>query len=315
MKSINLHSHSPILRPCLANYLGELHLGLATKTESRLLPRNPQSDYVSIRYVSSILVTFTTCITLPHHAKPFAPPPTASQHGAMMTASALHPKQSVRKSQLRPKASTRPQSLPRWVSAALNFQTLSPIPSQPQPSNQIQLNSPTTITPDLCSPSRRRPARHESAFLTDHATKGDAIHHAIGAFVHPDSSEMVLLVCNYLSECSSLQNHIFAKARRICAQFTSRLESLGKVEKPGNKSGRLIYFRDKCTYLHLAAVYSHLASAVDIPNIFAARSPNDKAFKDLMTQVFVHSMGDLWLFEFDPSKQGLSANLEKENKE
>ena len=96
MKSINLHSHSPILRPCLANYLGELHLGLATKTESRLMPRNPQSDYVSIRYVSSILVTFTTCITLPHHAKPFAPPPTASQHRAMMTASAVHPKQSVR---------------------------------------------------------------------------------------------------------------------------------------------------------------------------------------------------------------------------
>ena len=85
--------------------------------------------------------------------------------------------------------------------------------------------------------------------------------------------------------------------------------------KPGNKSGRLIYFRDKCTDVHLAAVYSHLASAVDIPNILAARSPNDKAFKDLMTQVFVHSMEDLWLFEFHPSKRGLSAKLEKENKE
>lgn len=34
-----------------------------------------------------------------------------------------------------------------------------------------------------------------------------------------------------------------------------------------------------------------------------------------MTQVFVHSMEDLWLFEFHPSKQGLSARLEKENKE
>lgn len=44
--------------------LSRQDLGLATKTESRLMPRNPQSDCVSIRYVSSILVTFTTCIAL-----------------------------------------------------------------------------------------------------------------------------------------------------------------------------------------------------------------------------------------------------------
>ena len=34
-----------------------------------------------------------------------------------------------------------------------------------------------------------------------------------------------------------------------------------------------------------------------------------------MTQVFIHSMEDLWLFEFHPSKRNHSGKPDKENKE
>ena len=131
-------------------------------------------------------------------------------------------------------------------------------------------------------------------FLIDYATKGDAIHHNISAHVHSDSSEMVLLMRKYLSDRSSFQNQFFAKARTLCAQLTSRFEFQGIDRKgkgrEGSRGKRLEYVGEQCTDEHLATLYSHLASAVDIPKILAARSPNDKAFKDWTTQVFVHSM-------------------------
>ena len=34
-----------------------------------------------------------------------------------------------------------------------------------------------------------------------------------------------------------------------------------------------------------------------------------------MTQVFIHSMEDVWYFELQPCRQHISARLEKENKE
>ncbi len=82
-----------------------------------------------------------------------------------------------------------------------------------------------------------------------------------------------------------------------------------------NRARRIAYFSASCTKAHLSTVYSHIASAVDIPRILAARTPNEKAFRDLMAQVFIHSMEDLWRFEFHPSKQDLPAKREKANRE
>lgn len=91
--------------------------------------------------------------------------------------------------------------------------------SKPFPSSLLNHNHPTKSNSRAPLPLRLTFA-HLAAdgqqdmkvlFLIDHATKGDAIHHAIGAYVHPDSSEMVLLVCNHLSECSSLQNHFLPR--------------------------------------------------------------------------------------------------------
>lgn len=152
-------------------------------------------------------------------------------------------------------------------------------------------------------------------FLIDHATKGDAIHHNISAYIHSDSSQMKLLMAKYQHDRSYLQSRYFSKARIICAQLTSRPEFVTLAEKRGNRDRRLEYFSENCTKAHLATLYSHLGSAVDFPRILAARTLNDKAFKDLMTQVFVHSMEDLWCLEFHPSKRNSSAKLERENKE
>lgn len=152
-------------------------------------------------------------------------------------------------------------------------------------------------------------------FLIDHATKGDAIHHSISAYIHSDSSEMKLLVAKYQKDRSHLQSRYFAKARIICAQLTSRPKFVTLDEKGGNRDKRLEYFRKNCTKAHLATLYGHLGSAVDIPRILSARTLNDKAFMDLMIQVFVHSMEDLWCFEFKPSKANSSAKLEKESRE
>ena len=151
-------------------------------------------------------------------------------------------------------------------------------------------------------------------FLVDHATKGDAVHHAISAYVAEDSSEMKLLMSKYRVGRSSYKAQFFAKARIICAQLVARYEFLVLCEE-GDRERRLAYFGEKCTEAHLATLYSHLASAVDIPRILAARRPHEKAFRALMTQVFVHSMEDLWWFEFQPSKQNLSATREYANKE
>ena len=152
-------------------------------------------------------------------------------------------------------------------------------------------------------------------FLVDHATKGDAVHHAISAYVAEDSSEMKQLMSKYRVGRSSYKTQFFAKARIICAQLVARYEFLELGEEEGDRERRLAYFGEKCTKARLATLYSHLASAVDIPRILAARRPHEKAFRALMTQVFVHSMEDLWWFEFQPSKQNLSATLEQQNKE
>lgn len=156
----------------------------------------------------------------------------------------------------------------------------------------------------------------KALFLIAHATKGDEIHHNISAYIHSDSSETKLLMAKYQQDRSYLQSRYFSKARIICAQLTSWLE-FGEMEGKGsnNRNRRLEYFSENCTKAHLATLYSHLGSAVDIPRILAARTLNDEACKDLMTQVLVHSMEDLWCLEFDPSKRNSSAKLERENKE
>lgn len=158
-------------------------------------------------------------------------------------------------------------------------------------------------------------------FLVDHATKGDAIHHNLKPFFPSpsSSSELKLLMSKYRSDRSNFQNRYFAKARTICAQLTSRREfaelKMDMGESGSSRASRLAYFSEKCSKVHLATLYSHLASAVDIAKILLAQTPNDRAFKNLMTQVFIHSMEDLWCFELHPSKQDLPAKREKENKE
>ncbi|CAF9942122.1 hypothetical protein IMSHALPRED_003215 [Imshaugia aleurites] len=149
-------------------------------------------------------------------------------------------------------------------------------------------------------------------FFIDHATKGDAIHHNIRTFVTETSPEMKLLMSKYRNDRSRFQKLFFTKARIICAQLTSAHDFL---ELDPTRARRLAYFDDRCTNAHLSTLYSHIASAVDVPRILAARTPNEKAFKDLMVQVFIHSMEDLWCFDVQPSKQDLSAKVEKENKE
>ena len=124
-----------------------------------------------------------------------------------------------------------------------------------------------------------------------------------------------------ISKCrttrSSLQTSFFAKARSICKQLTARDEflALGEHGKGSDRRRRLEYFGAKCTKVRLATLYGHLGSAVDISRILEARSPNEKVFRDLMTQVFVHSMEDVWFYELQPCRQNISARLEKENKE
>lgn len=193
------------------------------------------------------------------------------------------------------------------------------------PSNALPTSLQNSIrrsNPNFAAPSRPSFAQLAAdgqqgmkvLFFIDHATKGDAIHYNIRRFVNETSLEMKHLMSKYRSDRSSFQNRFFSKARAICAQLTSRhvfeMEAL-----ESNRAKRLAYFSDRCTDAYLSTVYSQIASAVDIPKILAARTPHHKAFKNLMTQVFIHSMEDLWCFEFHPSKQDISAKLEKENKE
>ncbi len=205
------------------------------------------------------------------------------------------------------------------------------LPDQ-QPKISPSATLPTSLTtingshkPDARSTPPSRPTFTQLAtdgqqgmkvlFLVDHATKGDAIHHAIKAYVDERSPEMKLLMSRYLKERCKFQHLFFKKARKICVQLTSRYEFL-ELERAGvNRDRRLGYFNDQCTEAYLANLYSHIASAVDIPSILAAQMPNEKAFKRLMTQVFVRSMEDLWCLEFHPSKRNLSAKVERENKE
>ena len=86
-------------------------------------------------------------------------------------------------------------------------------------------------------------------------------------------------------------------------------------EKGSDRDRRVEYFGGECSKARLAALYGHLGSAVDIPRILAAQGPNEKAFRDLMMQVFVHSMEDVWYYELQLCRQNISARLEKENKE
>ena len=195
----------------------------------------------------------------------------------------------------------------------------SPINTFPTP----LLHSTRPSNPNPAAPSR--PSFEQLAadgqqgmkvlFLIDHATKGDAVHFNISRFVHPASTEMKRLMSKYRSDRSNFQSRFFGKARTICAALTSRREFVEMEASKPNIEKRISYFRDRCTKSHLSAVYSPIASAVDIHRILAARTPTDRAFRDLMTQVFVHSMEDLWCFELHPSKQDLSARLEKESKE
>ena len=151
--------------------------------------------------------------------------------------------------------------------------------------------------------------------LIDHATKGDAIHHALSADIHPNSLEMKHLMFKYRTHRSKLQNAFFAKARTICAQLTTRHEFVELHEKGSDRGRRVEYFGGKCTKARLESLYGHLGSAVDVPRILAAQGPNEKAFRELMTQVFIHCMEDVWYYELQPCRQNVSARLEKENKE
>ncbi len=196
-------------------------------------------------------------------------------------------------------------------------------PSETLPTSLTTING--SHKPDARSPPPSRPTFTQLAndgqqgmkvlFLVDHATKGDAIHHVIKAYVDERSPEMKLLMSRYLKERCKFQHLFFKKARNICVQLTSRNEFL-ELERAGvNKGRRLGYFNEQCTEAYLANLYSHIGSAVDIPSILAAQTPNEKPFKRLMTQVFVRSMEDLWCLEFHPSKRNLSAKVERENKE
>lgn len=197
------------------------------------------------------------------------------------------------------------------------------------PSKSVPKSLPNNLSPS--GPNPPRPTFNQLAtdgqqgmkvlFLIDHATKGDAIHHNLKPFFPSpsSSSELKLLMSKYRIDRSHFQTRYFAKARTICAQLTSRREFLElDTEMEGmvsSRTSRLAYFSEKCSKVHLATLYSLLASAVDIARILLARTPNDRAFKNLMTQVFIHSMEDLWCFELHPSKQDLPAKREKENKE
>ena len=197
-------------------------------------------------------------------------------------------------------------------------------PSDPFPT--LFTNHNRAPRPNSFAPLSSRPSFNQLAldgqqgikvlFFIDHATKGDAIHYNISAYIHSDSPEMKLLMTRYRVHRSRLQNKFFTKARTICAQLMSRHEFLEIERVSGdNKGRRLEYFSEKCTNARLASLYSHLASAVDIPKILTARTSNNKAFKDLMTQVFIHSMEDLWSFEFAPSQHDLPAKFKKESRE
>ena len=196
-------------------------------------------------------------------------------------------------------------------------------PSETLPTSLTTVNN--SHTPDALNPSPSRPTFTQLAtdgqqgmkvlFLVDHATKGDAIHHAIKAYVDERSPEMKLLMSRFLKERCKFQFLFFKKARNICAQLTSRSDFLELERAEVDRGRRLGYFNEQCTEAYLANLYSHIGSAVDIPSILAAQTPNAKAFKRLMTQVFVRSMEDLWCLEFHPSKRNLSAKVEKENKE
>ena len=197
-------------------------------------------------------------------------------------------------------------------------------PSKPVP--QLLLHSFHPFEPSPTRPTFNQLATDgqqgmKVLFVIDHATKGDAIHHNLKPFFPSPStsSELKLLMSKYRSDRSNFQNRYIAKARTICAQLTSRHEfielDMENGELGSSRASRLAYFSEKCSKVHLATLYSHLASAVDIAKILLWRTPNDKAFRNLMTEVFIHSMEDLWCFEFHPSKQDLPAKREKENKE
>ena len=72
-------------------------------------------------------------------------------------------------------------------------------------------------------------------FLIDHATKGDAIHHNISAYIHRHSSEMKLLMRKYQKDRSHLQSRFFGKARIICAQLTSGYQFWELEREESNK--------------------------------------------------------------------------------
>ena len=193
---------------------------------------------------------------------------------------------------------------------------------------------PAPIIPNLIpNPTPPRPTFTQLAaaaqlgtrvlFLIDHATKSDALHHHLRAILPPSSSSssnaLRLLMRKCRSERSHLQNRYFAKARTICLQLVSAREFLDLVgtepQTNSDRARRLAYFRAHCTTTLLATLHRPLASAIAMHTILLARTPNAAAFKTLMTQVFIHSMEDLWSYEFQPSQQGISATMERENRE
>lgn len=226
---------------------------------------------------------------------------------------------SVSKAIHEPKLDSNPRRSLNKKSRLISQQNDSPSKSSQHNLKPSESNPPRPVFNQLATDGQQG---MKVLFLIDHATKGDAVHHNLKPFFTPpsSSSEMKLLMSKLYSGRSHFQNQYFAKARTICAQLTSRrqfteLETETEELLSSGRARRLAYFSEKCSKVYLATLYSHLASAVDIPKILLARTPNDKAFKNLMTQVFIHSMEDLWCYEFHSSKQDLSAKREKENKD
>lgn len=122
---------------------------------------------------------------------------------------------------------------------------------------------------------------------------------------------------------SRLQTTFFAKARALCKELTSRgevvvLGEMGKGKGKGmgsQRERRMGYFAGKCTKKRLAGLYGHLASAVDVKGILAARGQGERALRDLMAQVFVHCMEDIWFCEMRAWRRDGLAKTERGDRE
>ncbi|CAD6575955.1 MAG: hypothetical protein ASARMPREDX12_007656 [Alectoria sarmentosa] len=270
--------------------------------DSRRLLNSPGFDYRQ-RSIALDSATPTSTIPNPKHDNHFSnPSPSRPLFSKNLTHKFIHlpnPPNHL----LKPSETPPPKPLPAPI-----IPNLIPNPTPPRPTF-AQLAAAAQLGTRVL-------------FLIDHATKSDALHHHLQTILPPSSSSSTalrLLMRKCRSERSHLQNRYFAKARTICLQLVSAREFLDLVgtepQTSSDRARRLAYFTAHCTTTLLATLHRPLASAIAMHTILLASTPNAAAFKTLMTQVFIHSMEDLWSYEFQPSQQGISATMERENRE